>query len=414
MVVKSSSRRAVSTLLAGDRRRFYAVVLSILAVAAWIAPTATYAEVVSRSKHATPAGMRGRATLIVHTMPGTTRSRVTASTLLFVPYGKAPDGGWPIAAWAHGSTTPGFKQCAPSLSSDFDGGLTQSGFKSDYGFQLASLVNAGYAVVAPDFEGIGADADAPNPGFNSRSIANALLSGIRAARKVDRTLSSTYMTIGHSEGARALISFDQLARNERDLDHRGTVALAPFTSIRALIAGLERTRNLPDVPDATAVVALQNFIVGLVATGLKVQNPTFDEREIMGRDLALVFPKLRDLCAVSAIGAVTDAVKARGANGFDGFKAGWAEVPAMKRFLDENDPGQMPDLTIKRPMLIIVGSNDDFVPVAPLEEVVRRQLTKGAPVTLEVLQKGDHFSIIRGAQDRLLLFTEQLLGRTEK
>ena len=40
----------------------------------------------------------------------------------------------------HGTTTPGQKTCAPSLSPDLDGGLTRDGFKSNYAYQIAELV----------------------------------------------------------------------------------------------------------------------------------------------------------------------------------------------------------------------------------------------------------------------------------
>lgn len=372
--------------------------------------TAADVHILRREVHAAPRGMQGSASLIVHTMPGTTRPVVTASTLLFVPAGRAPRGGWPIVAWAHGSTTPGYQRCAPSLSTDFDGGLTQSGAKSDYGYEIASLVNAGYAVVAPDYEGLGASADAANPGFNSRSIANALLSSMRAARSVDHYLSNQYVTVGHSDGARALIAFDQLASHEIDLHHRGTVALAPFTSIRALIGGLAAKRNAASADGAIQIVALQNFIVGLVTTGLKVEHPEFDERDIMGSDLASLLPHLREMCALPASAAVTDAVKSKGAARFDGFRTDWATAPAVRTFLEKNDPAEMPSLTIRHPMLIIAGSQDDFVPIDPLQRLVKAQQDRGAPVNLIIQQGGNHFSIIRQRQKEVRQFIRQLFA----
>ncbi len=389
-------------------QRGWCLLAAAMAASFAFMPSPGAARVLSRSPHASPAGTHGTASLLVHTMPGTTRAQVTVSTLLFVPSGRAPAGGWPIVAWAHGSTTPGSRVCAPSLSPDFDGGLTASGAKSDYGDEIASLVNVGYAVVAPDYEGLGAAADSPNPGFNSRSIADALLSGIRAARSVEHDLSNQYVTVGHSDGARALLAFDQLARDEAGLQHRGTVALAPFTSIRALVR--LAPGRMAQGGDQIPVVTSQNFIVAVVATGLKVQSPQFDERDIMGPDLAAVFPTLKDLCAIPANTAVLGAVKSKGAAKFRGILPGWAEAPQMTRFLQANDPADMPALTIRHPMLIVAGTNDDFVPVEPLRKLVAAQRTLGAPITLVLQPGGNHFSIIKGRRDDVMRFIAKMFS----
>lgn len=129
-------------------------------VAAAERPSAT---LISSVPHEEPDFFNADARLLVHTMPSIAGTPTRATTLLFVPRGAPPAGGWPIVAWAHGTATPGQKTCAPSLSPDLDGGLTRDGFKSDYAFQIGQLVNAGYAVVAPDLEGLGPVATVPHP-----------------------------------------------------------------------------------------------------------------------------------------------------------------------------------------------------------------------------------------------------------
>ena len=138
-------------------------------------PTTT---LISSAHHPVPEFFSAEARLLVHTMPGTGGKPTRATTLLFVPRGTPPAGGWPIVAWAHGTTTPGQKTCAPSLSPNLDGGLTRDGFKSDYVFQIGELVNAGYAVVAPDLEGLGPEANVAHPYFSEASFARSLIAGI--------------------------------------------------------------------------------------------------------------------------------------------------------------------------------------------------------------------------------------------
>ena len=80
---------------------------------------------------------------------GTTTSQgdlVTCSGVVLVPPGEAPEGGWPIIAWAHG-TSGVTRRCAPSLMAEcFD----------DYGAPCV-YTETGHAVVAADYVGLGSD-----------------------------------------------------------------------------------------------------------------------------------------------------------------------------------------------------------------------------------------------------------------
>ncbi|MEI9988076.1 MAG: hypothetical protein WDN69_36210 [Aliidongia sp.] len=69
---------------------------------------------------------------------------VAASGVILIPAGAPPQGGWPVIAWAHG-TTGVAAQCAPSLMRDVA-----------YGSEgLMPMVAAGFAVVAADYAGLG-------------------------------------------------------------------------------------------------------------------------------------------------------------------------------------------------------------------------------------------------------------------
>jgi hypothetical protein len=60
--------------------------------------TATFGSVISHIPHKISPQIKGRAELIVHTMQSISGDMTKASTLLFVPEGKAPVGGWPVIA----------------------------------------------------------------------------------------------------------------------------------------------------------------------------------------------------------------------------------------------------------------------------------------------------------------------------
>lgn len=69
---------------------------------------------------------------------------VVSSAVILIPAGAAPAGGWPVIAWAHG-TSGVARQCAPSLMKDV--------YYGEEG--LMPMVRAGYAVIAPDYHGQG-------------------------------------------------------------------------------------------------------------------------------------------------------------------------------------------------------------------------------------------------------------------
>ena len=94
---------------------------------------------------------------------------VPASGVVLIPSGNPPVGGWPVIAWAHG-TSGVARQCAPSLMRDLE--------YADEG--LKAMLASGFAVVAPDYAGLG------TPGAheydNKIAQANDVVYAVPAAR----------------------------------------------------------------------------------------------------------------------------------------------------------------------------------------------------------------------------------------
>ncbi len=172
-------------------------------------------SLVSTQPHAISADIHGSARLLTHTMPAIGGGTTRATTLLFVPSGNPPAGGWPIIGWIHGTTSTGKKDCAPSLSPQLDGGLTRDGFKSGYAAEIASLVNAGYAVVAPDLEGLGPVASKQYPYYSDASMARSVIAGVLAARQAEHALSNRWVVFGHSDGAHGALGVERHAGDAR-------------------------------------------------------------------------------------------------------------------------------------------------------------------------------------------------------
>jgi pimeloyl-ACP methyl ester carboxylesterase len=364
--------------------------------------------VISHKPHNISPHIKGRAELIVHTMQSASGDFTSASTLFFVPDGQAPKGGWPVIAWAHGTTTPGNKLCAPSLTDELDGGLTRDGFNSDYLFEISTLVNAGYAVVAPDLEGLGEAATVPYPYFNASSLARSLISGVVAAHKVDGNLSKQYVAVGHSDGGHAVLSVEAYADEAPQLEYKGTVAIAPYTSVDAYVKELAQ-RAVANPDKASDYRLLQDFNVALMTTGLKVIDPSFKASSVMGPDLEAQLQELATRCSVPAIGGLSKAIAAKGAT-FDGFRQDWASDPKMAAFLAANDPAANPNFRLKKPTFISLGPDDAFVFLNTTRALVARLRADGAPVTYNEYPHTDHFTVIRAAQPDTMSFLKQLFA----
>ena len=151
---------------------------------------------------------------------------------------------------------------------------------------------------------------------------------------------------------------------------------------------------------------MQQFQGALMATGLKVTQPSFKEASVMGQDLATILPRFRSLCSVEAIGTIDAAVKAKGA-AFRGLTAGWAQQPQMRAFLAANDPAVTPGFTLRKPVLIVQGTADPFV-LEPLQTPFADQLKRsGAPVTYKRYHGADHFTVMRQADADVLAFLRE-------
>lgn len=368
-----------------------------------------YGAVVYSRPHDISAEIHGKAEFIVHTMPSVKGEIIKASTLLIVPDGEAPKDGWPVIAWAHGTTTPGDKRCAPTVTKDLDGGMTRDGFKSDYLFQLATFVNAGYAVVAPDFEGLGDIANVPLPYFNASSLSRSLVSGLIAAHEINPNLSNRYVSAGHSDGAHAVLGIEPFVKEAPQFDYLGSVAIAPYAAIEATIDELARKAKA-DSKNAEAFTTMANFHVGLMATGLSVVDDTFDPSTIMGKDLATLLKDFTTQCSMGVNIQLSSAIKAKG-DAFQGYNTDWAKTPKMAEFLRENDVAVDPTFRIAKPTLISVGTDDPFIFNNQTRKLVARLEAANAPVTFKEYPGDDHFTIIRTGEKDVMSFIDRLFDR---
>jgi hypothetical protein len=155
---------------------------------------------------------------------------ITVSGAVYFPMGNAPPGGWPIVAWAHG-TTGVADVCAPSLR-------PHSTSDSAY---LDAWLEQGYAVVATDYPGLGTPG--PHPYLLYRPEGLAVLDSIRAGLGAwPALLKNQAVAVGQSQGAGAALGAGYLSRSYASgVNLVGVVA----TGIVAAVADVKGAPQLP-------------------------------------------------------------------------------------------------------------------------------------------------------------------------
>jgi len=172
------------------------------------------------SEYVLPTG--ARATRILYRSRDLHGAPTTASATVATPAGQPPAGRMAAAALGAG-TTGVARQCAPSTTKSL-------------GYYVPELVQRGFAVVAVDYAGMGAD----NGGTDYLTkTSNALdtVNAVPPARRAVQQLTRKWIAIGHSQGGLAVWDVAEVEAKRKDPKYLGGVALAPA------VGGVDLIRN---------------------------------------------------------------------------------------------------------------------------------------------------------------------------
>jgi hypothetical protein len=153
--------------------------------------------------------------VVYRSTSGIDGSQTQVSGVVFVPPGRPPKGGWPVVAFAHGTTGVN-PECGPSLSPDLNGGVAY----------IAPFLQVGVAIAATDYQGLGAPG--AHPYLDAKTAAFNVIDSVRALRAVSREVSTTWAGLGGSQGGAATWSAnEQAATYAPELHLAGTVSMVP-------------------------------------------------------------------------------------------------------------------------------------------------------------------------------------------
>ena len=245
-----------------------------------------------------------------------------------------PEGGYPVVAYAHG-TTGMADICAPSEGVED----SLSEFRLNETLVTKTLVGMGYAVVATDYEGLGTPG--LHPYLVGESEANSVLDSVRALRDWggDR-FSDTFVALGVSQGGHAVLHAGQYWRDYApELDLAGVVAVAPPSQFESIETSYETDLGKTFLmmifgayADAYDEVEPSDI---LAPRGVELLEEL--ERRCIG-SLYDIFAELD----VRELQAVDDPL----------------EVPGLREIARENDVNRR---ALPAPLLIVHGSDDNIV-----------------------------------------------------
>lgn len=276
-----------------------------------------------------------------------------ATGLVYAPTTEAPDGGWPVLAWGHG-TSGLAPQCAPSRAPAVPPAFGVEG-----------------VLVQPDYIGLGPVGEI-HPYLSAAAEGNAVIDLVAAARSLDLGVGDRWVMTGVSQGGHAaLVTAERAAERLPDAELLGTVAMAP---------GAELGSSYGD--------ELQlKVITTMVMVGLAAQDSTVN----LGDYLSPAGLAATDVIAQGCVLDILEALPAVAADP-DFFPDGDPRATDVGRaWLAENDPGQVAS---DAPMLLVQGGQDILVVPARTDALFARLCGLGNTVERLDVPEADHNSVV--------------------
>jgi alpha-beta hydrolase superfamily lysophospholipase len=402
-IVAAAAMSAAAGAATGDHRRDHKTVAGAPGVALGPSGNAFYdpPSKLPKGQHgkliwarpiAAPQGAKAWKILYLSTVQS--GARVAVSGFVVAPTGRAPRGGRPVLAWAHG-TEGTARNCAPSMAPrparDLVDYFTYSStFQQDVGVPaLTDMVRAGYVVVATDYQGLGTPGAAQYTVMGSQS--RNFLDSVLAARSLKPTRASTnVVSLGWSQGGGAALWAAQAPGYAPGLKVLGTAALAPATDTGPQFAGQVAAGPQTPTSPAHAVAIRLNVYRGFAAA-----YPELDPAQV-------VAPAGMSAYAGAGVECINHLAYVINSNVTDLEALFVPSVPApanwQKRF-DENTLGLVPSTA---PVLVMQGTADTVINPNGTAQYIQRACGLGGSVEYTTYAGANHQTIPNVAQGEYL------------
>ena len=218
---------------------------------------------------------------VLYTSKSLTGKRIGVSGSVTVPKTPPPPGGWPVITYAHG--TVGIADvCAPSRNTPNGPADAYITYTND---QLNEWLEAGYAVLRTDYEGLGTPG--VHPYLIGRSEGRGVLDIVRAARVLSPKIGNRFLIAGHSQGGHAALFAGGQARTwTPELNLQGIVAYAPASQ-------LEQQAQLLQALDQPSPAS---GLAALIVRGASVAPNPIDPETLLSDTALPYFPNTLSQC----------------------------------------------------------------------------------------------------------------------
>lgn len=290
--------------------------------------------------------------------------------LIYHPTGAAPEGGWPVLAWAHG-TSGLAAPCAPSRNPAEPPAFGVEGVR-----------------VATDYIGLGPEGEI-HPYLSAAAEGHAVIDGVAAARSLPEVgAGDRWVVAGVSQGGHAaLVTGEQAAERLPEAELLGTVAIAPGSELGSTYGDQLQIR----------------IITTMVLVGVAAEDPSVRLSDYLSPAAEEAAQVIEEGCVGEIISSMPAVAAAP-----DYWVTDPRTSPVGEAWLEENDPGQV---VSEAPLLVVQGGADILVVPARTDALVERLCGIGQVVDRLDVPEGDHDTVTGLATDDITAWvTDRFAG----
>lgn len=316
----------------------------------------------------------------------TPEKKSVVSGALFIPKGKAPKAGWPLLVWGHG--TVGLADiCAPSWAGRLAIGVEH----------LNKWLDAGFAVVASDYEGLGTKG--AHWLINNPMLAYNLLDSASAALATNLNIDNQIILSGESQGgAGAYAAAAYAPKYAPHLKIRGTVATGTIYRDRKAKQATTIRANPHEVVTAIAL-PMYSFIAA------QSYNPDLQPEDVFTEKALPYVERARNTCIITLQRDVVSAGLT--------FANALKEQPAIEYATTVNEMqekfGYFPTLKINHPVFLATGANDRTPDVRGQLKLMQDSCNAGTVVEGHVYAGYGHSDAVPVSMKDAIPFAQKVL-----